>query len=217
MLEEEPWEIFVTPLSGNLLTKHLWAHPVVLLPIIDDLEVKVYGNSALGKTSTKYIVNIEDFMGKIPEVAKASNGGIGTPVKFIGVSLDKLDSFRYGARKEMFPVRSPEEKSCLERKSLQKKLHVNKNQPAKLDIIRKRKDLESTIVHCMNLNSKYFHKNAVTDEVGNSTSVENVTIYVVQLDEESISNSKIFSENFTNTIPRQCDLKAYSQPIMRTI
>ncbi|CAG7667468.1 unnamed protein product [Allacma fusca] len=88
-----------------------------------DLEVSVYGNLALGKRSLKYIEDIEDYMSKVPELAKSLNGGKGTPVKFIAISLDKLDK------------------------------------------------LKNT--------GKYFNKKAMADEIGNSTSVEEVTMYIL--------------------------------------
>ncbi|CAG7818414.1 unnamed protein product, partial [Allacma fusca] len=57
----------------------------------EDLEVSIYGNLAMGKMSIKTFEEIEEYMMKVPELTKHLNGGKGSPVKFIAISLDKVD------------------------------------------------------------------------------------------------------------------------------
>ncbi|CAG7815581.1 unnamed protein product [Allacma fusca] len=89
----------------------------------DNLEVSVYGNLALGKMTLKSFDDIEDYMSKVPELSKALNGGKGTPVKFIAISLDKLDRLKTAG--------------------------------------------------------KYFNRESLSDEVRNSTSADEITLYIL--------------------------------------
>ncbi|CAG7832557.1 unnamed protein product [Allacma fusca] len=60
----------------------------------EDLEVSIYGNLAMGKMSMKSFEEIEEYMMKVPELTTHLNGGKGSPVKFIAVSLDKIDQLK---------------------------------------------------------------------------------------------------------------------------
>ncbi|CAG7827107.1 unnamed protein product [Allacma fusca] len=60
----------------------------------EQLEVSVYGNLAMGKLSLKSFEDIEDYMSNVPELTKSINGGKGSPMKYIAISLDKLDKLK---------------------------------------------------------------------------------------------------------------------------